>query len=432
MKRLFLSLLLIIPLVAFGKVQSGQDLLVEVRKEISNINTKQLKKIIASEKDLVLIDVRTEHEINTLGTIDAGQNVVIPRGWVEFRIDEYADVNTPIVVYCGQDLRSPLVAKRLMDLGYKNVRNYADGYLYWRDNGGAVEFSDNAPQSVLFSLAKKVTDGVYSAIGATTPGNYENSGHNNNLSFIVGDKSVLVFNAGGSYLLAQALDEEIKKITNKPVRFVVLENAQGHAILGSKYWQQQGATIIGQELIIDEINKNKDFLIERGNRVLRDKFYKTEVVLPDTIFKKNMTLDLGNLKVELLYFGPAHSPEDIELWIPSKKLLISGDFAFNKRLLPILPHTDSKNWLKIWHKLTDLKPEIIIPGHGDVTNIKTVTEFTVGYLGYIRKQVENILANGGDLADVYKIDQSMFRTWDTFYELYLQNAARLYQQMEFE
>ena len=48
-------------------------------------------------------------------------------------------------------------------------------------------------------------------------------------------KSVLVWNASGNYLLAKSLDEEIKKITNLPVKYVILENSQSHAILGSSY-----------------------------------------------------------------------------------------------------------------------------------------------------------------------------------------------------
>ena len=46
-------------------------------------------------------------------------------------------------------------------------------------------------------------------------------------------------NAGDNYLLAKTLHEEIEKITDHPVKYVVLENVQGHAILGSNYWQNR-------------------------------------------------------------------------------------------------------------------------------------------------------------------------------------------------
>ena len=76
--------------------------------------------------------------------------------------------------------------------------------------------SDQAPENALYSNPIEVIKGVYSAIGATQPASYENSGHNNNLSFIVADDAVVVFNAGGSYLLAETMHDKIKEITNLP------------------------------------------------------------------------------------------------------------------------------------------------------------------------------------------------------------------------
>ena len=51
----------------------------------------------------------------------------------------------------------------------------------------------------------KVSDRVYSAIGETGPGTYENHGHNNNLSFIIAEEGVVVMNGGDNYLLALSL-----------------------------------------------------------------------------------------------------------------------------------------------------------------------------------------------------------------------------------
>lgn len=426
------SIFLSSPLTLNAEVIKSDKLLVKVSKQLTHINTQQLEKRIESDKNMVLIDVRTAKEIDQLGTINAPQNIPIPRGWLEFRIDEYANENTPIVVYCGLNLRSQLAAKSLMDMGYKNVVNYQNSFIDWQKQGLPIQKTDKAPLSALYSLPQKVVDGVWSAIGATTPGNYENGGHNNNLSFVIGDEAVLVFNAGGSYALAKAMHEEIKKITQKPVKYVALENAQGHAMLGSNYWQEQGVQIIGHHLIIDEINHNKTSVFERNTRVLKDRFNKTKIITPNKIFEDKLGLDLGNLKIELLHLGASHSPEDIQLWIPTKKLLITGDTAFNTRMLPILGHTDTAGWLETWDRLVALNADVIIPGHGGPTDLETITHFTKDYLTYMRKQVDEILANDGDLADAYKIDQTAFRGWDTYHQLHLQNASRLYQQMEFE
>ena len=79
--------------------------------------------------------------------------------------------------------------------------------------GEALYTSDKAPDSMLYDKPQQVIEGVWSAIGATSPARYENSGHNNNLSFVITTDGVLVVNAGANYLLAKALHTEIKKIT---------------------------------------------------------------------------------------------------------------------------------------------------------------------------------------------------------------------------
>ena len=92
--------------------------------------------------------------------------------------------------------------------------------------------SDQYPNSMLYSKPVEFIPGVFSAIGATAPSSYDNAGHNNNLSFIVTGDGVVVINSGGSYLLAKALHDEIKLVTDQPVRVVLNENGQGHAMLG--------------------------------------------------------------------------------------------------------------------------------------------------------------------------------------------------------
>ena len=121
-------------------IKSGGQMVKEVAAHIKNISTADLKKEIDSNPDLVLVDIRTFGEIRSMGgAIDAPQNINIVRGWLEFRISKHAQSkDTPIVVYCGGNIRSPLAADTLMKMGYSDVRNYADGFLGWRKAGLAV------------------------------------------------------------------------------------------------------------------------------------------------------------------------------------------------------------------------------------------------------------------------------------------------------
>ena len=194
---------------------------------------------------------------------------------------------------------------------------------------GDQSIPDKYPESVLYDAPREVIPGVWSAIGATAPPTYENSGHNNNLSFIITSEGVVVVNAGASYLLAKALDAEIKQITDQPVRYVILENGQGHAALGSNYWHEQGVPVIAHVDAAAEIEEGSYALLSRMRDYNRDRAEGTEVVMPDITFEQQYIIELGGMRIEALYLGPGHSPGDIQVWLPQQRLVISGDMAFH-------------------------------------------------------------------------------------------------------
>ena len=299
--------------------------------------------------------------------------------------------------------------------------------------GEALYNSDKAPQSMLYDLPREVVPGVWSAIGATAPGTYANSGHNNNLSFVVTDEGVLVVNAGDNYLLAKALHDEIKKITDQPVKYVVLENGQGHAMLGSNYWKEQGATVIAHEDAAHEIEEQSFALLQATQNRIKEKAEGTQVVMPDETFEDSMVIELGGERIELLHLGPAHSPGDIVVWLPAKKLVISGDMAFHQRMLPLFEHTDSAAWIETWDNAFEaLGAEVVIPGHGEPTDMATVRKYTRDYLVYLREKVGEVLDNGGTLQDAYQVDQSPYLHLPTAEFLAKRNAGQVYRSMEFE
>lgn len=424
--------------VAIGQTQAEttpDELLEAARNSVQNVDTEAFQALIAENSDLVVIDVRMPEELALLGgSIDSGRrDLVLNRGWLEFRIgDMVPDPQTPIVVYCGINQRSPLAAATLAKLGYSSVWNYADGVFEWQSAGLPMTLTDEAVGTMLFRKPVEVIPGVYSAIGATAPPTYENSGHNNNLSFIVTDEGVVVVNASDNALLAEALHREIKEITDQPVRYVVLENGQGHAMLGTDYWQQHGATVIAHVDAASEIEERGEDILERMQRRNRDKAMGTRLAFPDETFEDSHTLELGGTTVELLYLGPAHSPGDIVVWLPQSELVISGDMAFHQRMLPVFEDTDVSGWLATWPLFEDLGAKVVIPGHGEATDMAEVTLWTKDYLQFLRDEVSEILEAGGSLIDAYAIDQSKYRHLDTFDELSGLNVDRMYRFMEFE
>ena len=414
--------------------QGAKKRLDAVNARVPHIDTAGLVAQLKAQPETVVIDVRTAAELEQLGGhIDAPRFFNRARGWLEFQIETTVpNKNTPIVVYCGVSHRSPLAADTLIKLGYKNVKNYRDGFFNWKRAGLPVQQYDKAPASFLYDMPQEVIPGVWSAIGATAPGTYENSGHNNNLSFIITDDGVLVVNAGDNYLLAQSLHEEIKKHTKQPVKYVVLENSQGHAMLGSKYWKEQGATIIANRATAAYMEKTGYDALAVMRARARDKAFKTEFVMPDKIYDDKLDLKMGSWNMQILHLGSSHSHGDTMVWLPEKKLVIAGDTAFHIRMLPIFEDTDTAKWIDTWDKFEALGAEIVIPGHGGPTDMATVRKWTRDYLVHLRTRVAEVIKVGGSLDDAYQIDQSAYLHLHTADELARSNAGRVYRAMEFE
>lgn len=295
------------------------------------------------------------------------------------------------------------------------------------------EIPDQYPQSVLYSKPVEFIPHVFTATGATAPPSYENAGHNNNLSFIVTGEGVVVINSGASTALARALHEEIKAVTTQPVKLVINENGQGHSMLGNGYWAGLGVPILAHEDAVAEFEDSSGQDLAALKSYARENAEGTTLVLPSETFTEAKTITLGEVTIEVLHLGPAHSPGDTQVWIPQWSMMIAGDIAFHERMPPIFEGTCTLCWIETWEtKLTLLNPTYVIPGHGHPTNLAQVTRYTHDYLVDLRAKISAHIAAGGDLAGAYYVDQSAWAQLDTFEELATKNAGVVFTEMEFE
>jgi glyoxylase-like metal-dependent hydrolase (beta-lactamase superfamily II) len=295
------------------------------------------------------------------------------------------------------------------------------------------DIPDQYPGSVLYSKPVEVIPHVWSSIGATAPPTYENAGHNNNLSFIVTGDGVIVINGGASWKLAEALHAEIKAVTDQPVKLLINENGQGHAMLGNGYWAAQGVPILAHEDAAAEFEDGNAQDLASLQNYARENAEGTVIALPTETFTETKTITMGDVTIEVMHLGPAHSPGDTQVWIPQWSMMIAGDIAFQERMPPIFEGTCTSCWIDTWDsKLMPLNPTYLIPGHGHPTNLAQVTRYTRDYLLDLREKIGAHIEAGGDLAGAYYVDQSAWAHLDTFEELATKNAGVVYAEMEFE
>jgi glyoxylase-like metal-dependent hydrolase (beta-lactamase superfamily II) len=281
----------------------------------------------------------------------------------------------------------------------------------------------------------KVTDGIYTVVGSLIWHNPTNYGLNNNLSFIEFEDGVFVFNAGANAALAQAFHEIIKKHTNKPVKWVAVENHQGHAHLGASYWYDMGVrNFYSQARAHQDFSGSWDDIKARWSKAVGHELTAPAYNISDkfTTFEDKMEVDVGGgEKVVLFYNGPGHTPGATIAYVPSRNVIFPGDLAYNSRMLALFSYTDTFEWVKTFERFMETTPEgtIIVPGHGGVTDMATVKRDTYDYLKWLQAEVQKVVDNGGTEMDAENIDQSQFKHREVYEQTHRGNARHIYREI---
>lgn len=280
--------------------------------------------------------------------------------------------------------------------------------------------------------AQKVTDGVYTIVGSQIWHNPSNFGLNNNVSFVIFKNGVFVFNAGANPAIAYSVHQQIKGITDKPVKWVAVENNQGHAYLGASYWVDVGVkNLYSSELANMQFDQAfDDIKLEWGTRVgkaitesarnVSDKF---------TTFNEKMSVDVGGgEKFILMDFGPGHTPASTSVYVPSRKILFSGDLGFNERMPVMFAYTNSFDWMASFENMMKQIPKetTVIPGHGTPASMAVIKKQTYDYFRYVQKQVQKVVDDGGNQEAAENIDQSMYKDRPVFEQAAKNNARKIY------
>lgn len=277
----------------------------------------------------------------------------------------------------------------------------------------------------------QVAPNVYAVIGDLAGQTYENDGLNSNLGFVVTEKGVLVINTGPSLRVAKALHAAIQKTTQQPIKWVVNVNNQNHYWLGNDYFKSLGASLVASkegERVMREMGAQQ---LEANQTLLKEKAAGTKLTYPTDLVTDKRELKLGKTLIQLLHFGPAHTPGDLVVWLPEQKILFAGDIIYTERLLAVIPIGNSANWVEAFDKLAALKPKTVVPGHGKPTTMERARRDTRDYLSFLRTEAKRVFEASGSMQDaVEKTDQSRFRALVNFDLLARRNMNQVFQEVE--
>ncbi len=248
-----------------------------------------------------------------------------------------------------------------------------------------------------------VAEGVYAHIGDTGARTPANEGLNANLGLVLTPAGAVLIDSGATWRSAQQIHAAVRRVTAQPLRWVINTGGQDHRWLGNGYFQAQGAEIIAHAAgEADLRNRGNDHLsgLRAALGPLAD---GTVPVLPTRWLKDpDEKLELGGVVFEFRHRGGAHTPGDMLVWLPGRKVLFSGDVVYVDRLLGVLPVSQTRPWLLTFDEIEKLAPAVIVPGHGRPTTLAVAQQQTRDYLRALRAHMKQAVDEGLDMSTAVK------------------------------
>ena len=233
-------------------------------------------------------------------------------------------------------------------------------------------------QAPLPFVLKEVGPGVYAAIDGPEHKAGSNAG------FVIGDDGVLVVDALFTEDAARALVGEIRRITPKPIRFVVNTHYHADHTGGDAVLRQAGAVIVAHKNVRGWVRTNKVNLF--GDRITPELKARIEALpLPDVTTDADLAIWLGARKV-VVRTVLGHTGGDLTVAVPDARVLFTGDMLWRK-VPPNLIDGSVREWLAsdaAFAAIPDAAQTTYVPGHGDIASVADVRDFRAYLIDLMR------------------------------------------------
>ncbi len=281
----------------------------------------------------------------------------------------------------------------------------------------------------LFDI-KPMADGVYAALSKPV---YK---INCNAAIIILDDSVLVVDTHSKPSAARELIAEIKKLTDKPVRYVVnthfhWDHYQGNQAYPSSW--PAGVEIISSEMTRFNIEKrgiprvkheittmpkeieglkaqlanatDEKQKAEIQSNLAQAEDYLSELktmqfTLPTMTFDRSLIIRRKTRTVQILYLGRAHTDGDVFVYLPKEKILITGDSLHG--WTPFMGDSYPYEWIQTLDTAEKLDFDQSLGGHGGVMRGKEKFELWKAYFGDLMEETAQVYADGATLEEAQK------------------------------
>jgi glyoxylase-like metal-dependent hydrolase (beta-lactamase superfamily II) len=258
-----------------------------------------------------------------------------------------------------------------------------------------------------------------------------------NSGVIVGDDGVMVVDAQATPVMAQQVIDRIGKITDKPIKYLLLTHYHAVRVLGASAYA--GAAIIASEatrdLIVERGKQDMDSEIGRFPRLFRAVESIPGLTRPSITFPDQISVWLGGREVRIMHIGRGHTAGDVVAYVPDADVVFSGDLV-EYHSACYCGDAHFTDWPATLDRLAELGANALVPGRG--VALKTPREVADGialtedFLTTLYGAVSESVGQGRSLKETFdaarKIMDPKFASFAIYEHCMPFNVARAYDE----
>ena len=217
-------------------------------------------------------------------------------------------------------------------------------------------------------VAQRVAPSAWYVEGVSALGSPANQNFISNAGFVLTPAGVVVIDALGSPALAERLLAQIARITPLPVTHLIVTHYHADHIYGLQTFRARGVRVLAHQAARLYLNSDTARLRLQASRTELAPWIDedTRLVQADQWLSGDHDLTVGGVRFEIRAVGPAHTPEDLVVYLPSEKVLYAGDLVFRSRI-PYVGQAASRHWLVALDRLLAFNARVVVPGHGPLS-----------------------------------------------------------------
>ena len=276
---------------------------------------------------------------------------------------------------------------------------------------------------------KQISPSVYMFAGHNEIVTKQNGGNIANTYWINTGKHWVVIDSGATYDYALQAYNLMKRIANLPIKLVIDTHMHDDHWMGNSHYKAKHIPIYATTL------QSKTFHTGEQTRILRilDKkdLEDTKVVSIDHIISQDTTLDIDGYKFDIVVLQqPAHTKQDMFIYMPKEKVLFSGDLLFSQRVTSLRDGTIEGS-LKSLDILSKYDVKVWANGHGKYTDL-TAFNYMKSYLNDLKSSALKAIEEDVELEDFIENTKfEKYKDMKLFNRLNKANLSQAYREYEF-